>query len=151
MENDSPNLFDSEPLSVNLTVVECHEDVVMINKINEDNKTSNTEDINETNHNEVQDVVEYHTDEFDEENENDNNIENQLADNDNSINQSIEQQNGDSPQSKTKDVHKGLPPGRVKLIMKMDPDVNIVAGDAVFLVTKATVNTTTFNVILNHF
>ena len=34
-----------------------------------------------------------------------------------------------------------LPIARIKNIMKMDPDVSIVSGDAVFLVTKATVST----------
>lgn len=33
-----------------------------------------------------------------------------------------------------------LPIARIKHIMKMDPDVNIVSSDAVFLVTKATVS-----------
>lgn len=33
-----------------------------------------------------------------------------------------------------------LPMARVKNIMKMDPDVSVVSGDAVFLVTKATVS-----------
>ncbi|KAL0891889.1 hypothetical protein ABMA27_015144 [Loxostege sticticalis] len=31
-----------------------------------------------------------------------------------------------------------LPMARIKNIMKMDPDVSVVSGDAVFLVTKAT-------------
>ncbi|CAG9784857.1 unnamed protein product [Diatraea saccharalis] len=30
-----------------------------------------------------------------------------------------------------------LPMARIKNIMKMDPDVNVISGDAVFLVTKA--------------
>lgn len=34
-----------------------------------------------------------------------------------------------------------LPMARIKNIMKMDPDVSVVSGDAVFLVTKATVST----------
>lgn len=34
-----------------------------------------------------------------------------------------------------------LPMARIKNIMKMDPDVNVISGDAVFLVTKATVST----------
>lgn len=33
-----------------------------------------------------------------------------------------------------------LPMARIKNIMKMDPDVSVVSGDAVFLVTKATVS-----------
>lgn len=33
-----------------------------------------------------------------------------------------------------------LPIARIKNIMKMDPDVSVVSGDAVFLVTKATVS-----------
>lgn len=148
MENDSPNLFDSEPISVNLTVTESNKDVDMINKTNDDD-TLNIENINESNPNEEQNESEYHTDEFDEENDSDNHIENQLNNSDKSIDQSIEPQEEHSSKNKTKDVHKGLPYGRVKLIMKMDPDVNIVAGDAVFLVTKATVSTP--NVILNKF
>lgn len=50
-----------------------------------------------------------------------------------------EQQNGGANISKNT-VHKGLPMGRVKQIIKTDPDVNMVARDAVFVVTKATVN-----------
>lgn len=33
-----------------------------------------------------------------------------------------------------------LPIARIKNIMKMDPDVSVVSGEAVFLVTKATVS-----------
>lgn len=34
-----------------------------------------------------------------------------------------------------------LPMGRIKNIMKMDPDVHVLSAEAVFLVTKATVST----------
>ena len=39
-----------------------------------------------------------------------------------------------------------LPIARIKNIMKMDPDVNIVNAEAVFLVTKATVSSS-----VNHY
>ncbi|XP_026739679.1 DNA polymerase epsilon subunit 4 [Trichoplusia ni] len=43
------------------------------------------------------------------------------------------------PQSKSEVVRSTrLPIARIKNIMKMDPDVSVVSGDAVFLVTKAT-------------
>lgn len=32
-----------------------------------------------------------------------------------------------------------LPINRIKTIMKMDPDVNVINGDSAFLITKATV------------
>lgn len=137
MENDSPNLFDSEPMSVNLTVVKNSEDDILDENI-ENNEPSKVENVNnEIDSNIVQDTVEYQTDESGDEND----TEDQLVDADHSVDQSTEQQSENSLKTKTKDTHKGLPPGRVKLIMKMDPDVNIIAGDAVFLVTKATVNT----------
>lgn len=40
-----------------------------------------------------------------------------------------------------------LPMARIKNIMKMDPDVNVISGDAVFLVTKATVSIYRFEII----
>ncbi|VVC40760.1 Hypothetical protein CINCED_3A010117 [Cinara cedri] len=136
MENDSPNLFDSEPVSVQLTVVDNETDVLDDIVRTEDRPPSNVEDSNvvDGGYDEVQDHIEYQTDESDVDNEhNDLTAKDQLA-------EDVDKSDDDSAKNKTaKDVHhKGLPPGRVKLIMKMDPDVNIVAGEAVFLVTKAT-------------
>ncbi|XP_059052525.1 DNA polymerase epsilon subunit 4 [Achroia grisella] len=43
------------------------------------------------------------------------------------------------PQNKSEVIRSTrLPMARIKNIMKMDPDVSVVSGDAVFLVTKAT-------------
>ncbi|XP_022816391.1 DNA polymerase epsilon subunit 4 [Spodoptera litura] len=43
------------------------------------------------------------------------------------------------PQNKSEVIRSTrLPIARIKNIMKMDPDVSVVSGDAVFLVTKAT-------------
>jgi len=145
MENDSPNLFDSEPISVNLAFPEGTGDDNVLTEILEeiredDRKPSVIENANQKTVSNVDeppvDNTEYHTDDSDDEND--------LPADDFPVNddpdQSTELQKENSPNAKTKDVHKGLPPGRVKLIMKMDPDVNIVAGDAVFLLTKATVS-----------
>lgn len=140
MENESPNLFDSESLSVKLTVADNPDDILdeILEEIREDAKPlSNAENIEKMERTDEENVIAYHTDESGEEEVTDDL--NQTTDGDKSVDQSTEQQTEDSPITKTKDVHKGLPPGRVKLIMKMDPDVNIIAGDAVFLVTKATV------------
>ncbi|KAF0773133.1 DNA polymerase epsilon subunit 4-like [Aphis craccivora] len=143
MENDSPNLFDSEPISVNLAFPESTGDDDVLTEILEeiredDRKPSVIENANQKTDSNVDeppvDNIEYHTDDSDDEND-------LPADDlpvDADLDQSTELQKENSPNAKTKDIHKGLPPGRVKLIMKMDPDVNIVAGDAVFLLTKAT-------------
>lgn len=138
MENDSPNLFDSEPLPVKLTVAGGTDDVLteLIEEINTNDASVDAErgvDVDdEMESDEVRNAVvaEYQTDDEDEEDD-------CVADG--SVDQSAAQPGAGSPRTKAKDGHKGLPPGRVKLIMKMDPDVNIVAGDAVFLLTKATV------------
>lgn len=141
METDSPNLFDSEPVPVELTAVAAaatnpvdSDDVLaeIIEEIRDGDGPSGVEiSVHAGND---RDAVEYRTDESDDENE--DAVEDQPADADRSAGGEHDE---DSAKSKTRDVHKGLPPGRVKLIMKMDPDVNIVAGDAVFLLTKATV------------
>lgn len=127
MENESPNLFDSEPVSVKLTVAENPDDVLEEKHENIGN-ASVDEDAEEDGDSEQRSVVEYRTDD-----EDDDDV-NESAD----VDRSAERQE-DGTASKATAVHKGLPPGRVKLIMKMDPDVNIVAGEAVFLLTKATV------------
>jgi len=144
MENDSPNLFDSEPMSVKLDFPESaidKDDVLteILEEINDEDRTPAPVEENAVElptdsivDEPLVDTVEYHTDESDDEDDP------QTADAD--PDQSTGSRKEDSPAAKTKDVHKGLPPGRVKLIMKMDPDVNIVAGEAVFLVTKATVS-----------
>jgi len=135
MENDSPNLFDSEPVTVELTTVAENVDDVLaefIDEINGKTATGDAENIIEDG-NEVHEG--YHTDESDDKNEDEEFVDDQLENTDKSIDHSIDQQ---EESSKTKHVNKGLPPGRVKLIMKMDPDVNIIASDAVFLLTKAT-------------
>lgn len=107
MENESPNLFDSEPVITRIVAEENHDDV--LTELIEEIRDEVTHDVGD---------------------------ENDGADD----RSSIEQRDDEHPEPKTKDVvHKGLPPGRVKLIMKMDPDVNIVATDAVFVLTKATV------------
>ncbi|XP_025203633.1 DNA polymerase epsilon subunit 4-like [Melanaphis sacchari] len=142
MENDSPNLFDSEPMSVNLAFPENKgdDDVLteILEEIHEDDRRppviENTSEMTNSNIDELPvDTFEYHTDDSD---ENDGTADDLPVEAD--PNQSTESQKEDSSNAKTKDIHKGLPPGRVKLIMKMDPDVNIVASDAVFLLTKAT-------------
>jgi len=127
MENESPNLFDSEPLLVNLTTVAGDKPDDVLAEIIEGTHVALSDNVENTDgdHHVRDDADQYRTDESDEDDE--------RAD------RSTEQQNDGTPETKTKDVHKGLPPGRVKLIMKMDPDVNIVAADAVFLLTKATV------------
>jgi len=148
MEDDSPNLFDSEPMSVKLNFPEStvNDDDILTEILEEireedhrppveENPNGATTDDNIADEPLV-DTVEYHTDDSDDEN--------LLTADDPPADADPDQPTGsrkeDSPGAKTKDVHKGLPPGRVKLIMKMDPDVNIVAGEAVFLVTKATVS-----------
>lgn len=128
MENDSPNLFDSEPVSVQLTVVDNHDDDILAKEIREfgdEVQQQNT-------------VDEYRTDESDDENkDNGDTDKNQLAAH---VEKSVKEVGIEDSIKTAKDVqHKGLPPGRVKLIMKMDPDVNIIAREAVYLVTKATV------------
>lgn len=152
MENDSPNLFDSEPMSVRLEFPEDavvdQDDVLadILEEIREDdhrrppvventvtNETAADSDVDEP----PVDDPEYHTDDSDDE-DGGGTADDPSADA--ILDQSTESRKEDSPGAKTKDVHKGLPTGRVKLIMKMDPDVNIVAGDAVFLLTKATVS-----------
>jgi len=143
MENDSPNLFDSEPMSVKLNFPENTADDILteiLEEIREDrgppvveNATESTDSIVDE---PLVDTVEYHTDDSDDEDGHTADDPQVDADPD----QSTGSRKDDSPGAKTKDIHKGLPPGRVKLIMKMDPDVNIVAGEAVFLVTKATVS-----------
>lgn len=140
MENDSPNLFDSETMSVKLTVADNHDDILaeIIEEVHQNGKPlSSAESNKETERINEQNVIDFHTDESDDEEVVDDL--NQSTECDKLVDQSSEHQKDDSPMTKAKDVHKGLPPGRVKLIMKMDPDVNIIAGDAVFLVTKATV------------
>jgi len=143
MENDSPNLFDSEPMSVKLAFPENassnNDDILteILEEIHEEDRTppivENDSQMTDCNIDKPPiGTFEYHTDDSDGENDN------LLVDAD--PDQSTESLKEDSPNVKTKDIHKGLPPGRVKLIMKMDPDVNIVAGDAVFLLTKATVS-----------
>lgn len=156
MENDSPNLFDSEPTSVKLTFPKnagVDEDDILteiLEEIREDNDDERRPPVVEnaalTTDRDVGepsvDAFVYHTDDSDEENGNTADDRPEDADDrpeDADPDQSTESRKEDSPGARTKDVHKGLPPGRVKLIMKMDPDVNIVAGDAVFLLTKATV------------
>lgn len=143
MENDSPNLFDSEPSSVKLDFPEntVNEDNILteiLEEIHEDNRRPFVENDSKTTDYIADEppinTVEYHTDDSDDENS--RTADDPLVDAD--PGQSTESRKEESPGAKTKDVHKGLPPGRVKLIMKMDPDVNIVAGDAVFLLTKAT-------------
>lgn len=164
MENDSPNLFDSEPMSVKLNFPENTADdndilaEMLVEISEEDRRPPVVENIAEATDSIVDeplvDTVEYHTDDSDD--EEGHTAEEPLVDTveyhtddsdgeddpppDADPDQSTGLQKEDSPGAKTKDVHKGLPPGRVKLIMKMDPDVNIVAGEAVFLVTKATVS-----------
>jgi len=143
MENDSPNLFDSEPMSVNLNYPEntADDDEILteiLEEVREEDRgppvVENADEATDSIVDEpLVETVEYHTDDSDDEDTVDDPPE---ADPD----QSTGSRKEDSPGAKTKDVHKGLPPGRVKLIMKMDPDVNIVAGEAVFLVTKATVS-----------
>ncbi|XP_026818784.1 uncharacterized protein LOC113557453 [Rhopalosiphum maidis] len=145
MENDSPNLFDSEPMSVKLTFPEntssSNDDILteILEEIHEEDRrpaiVENDSQMTDCNVNKPPiGTFEYHTDDSDD--ENDRTADDLLVDVD--PDQSTESLKEDSPNVKTKDIHKGLPPGRVKLIMKMDPDVNIVAGDAVFLLTKAT-------------
>lgn len=145
MEDDSPNLFDSEPMSVKLNFPEStvdEDDILteILEEIREEDRrppveenpaASSTDGIGDE---PLVNSIEYHTDDSDDE-------DGLTADDppaDTDPDQSTGSRKEDSPGAKTKDVHKGLPPGRVKLIMKMDPDVNIVAGEAVFLVTKAT-------------
>lgn len=119
MENDSPNLFDSEAGSVALTVSDCHQPA--------------DEGAND-------DAVEYRTDESADENVvAGDDVDDGGGKEDPSVDRSAEQRLPTEGSDKPKDAPKGLPPGRVKLIMKMDPDVNIVAADAVYLLTKATV------------
>lgn len=119
MENDSPNLFDSEPGSVVLTVsADCRQPA--------------GEEADD-------DAVESRADESADENVVDDGgggKEGPAA-----VDGSAEQRLSAEGSDKPKDAPKGLPPGRVKLIMKMDPDVSIVAADAVYLLTKATVGT----------
>lgn len=147
MENDSPNLFDSEPMSVHLNYpanTADNDDVLneILEEIREEesgppiveNAVEATDSIVDE---PLVDTVEYHTDDSDD--EDGHTADDTPADANADPDQSTGSQKEDSPGAKTKDVHKGLPPGRVKLIMKMDPDVNIVAGEAVFLITKATV------------
>lgn len=137
MDNDSPNLFDSEPLTVELQVAADHSLLGELNEADGVSVTGNlgartdVEDLQDTNQD-----YQYQTDESD--------------DNDEAVDDPPEMDSVDQPPGessvKTKEVHhKGLPPGRVKLIMKMDPDVNIVAGEAVFLLTKATVSTSAYH------
>ncbi|XP_015378072.1 PREDICTED: DNA polymerase epsilon subunit 4 [Diuraphis noxia] len=139
MDNDSPNLFDSEPMEVKLNFAENKDDVLadILEEIHDEDRTAAPAEENAVElptdgvvDEPLVDTVEYHTDEDD------------LAADDPPAGADPKHSTGSpkdgSPAAKTKDVHKGLPPGRVKLIMKMDPDVNIVAGEAVFLVTKAT-------------
>lgn len=150
MENDSPNLFDSEPMVVTLDFPKStidKDDVLteILEEINDEDRTPapvEEKAVELPTHSIVDeplvDTVEYHTDESDDEDDPAADDDPPAADAD--PDQSTGSPKEDSPAAKTKDVHKGLPPGRVKLIMKMDPDVNIVAGEAVFLVTKATVS-----------
>lgn len=119
MENDSPNLFGSEPGPVVLAVSDFRGPAD--EQANDDAA-----------------AVEYHTDESADENvaEGDDDDGQQEGP---AVDGSAEQRL--PAEDKPKDAPKGLPPGRVKLIMKMDPDVSIVAADAVYLLTKATVGT----------
>lgn len=145
MDQDTPDLFDSEPVSVNLTVAksntEVNTDDILAEIIEEidDTRASNVDNNEADDQVQEEPMEEFHTDESDIENEDGDTINIQLNGDgvDESVDQSTELQ-GEEP-TKTKAVHKGLPPGRVKLIMKMDPDVHLVASDAVFILTKATV------------
>lgn len=144
---DTPDLFDSEPMSINLKVPDNPELTVVDNVLTkmlgeiQETKTSDKETAESSTTDTLQEnSIEYHTDLSE-----DDDIEgaqNQTEDASLSVNdESAAQLENNTPKSasKTKDVYKGLPPGRVKLIMKMDPDVNIIAADAVLLLTKATV------------
>lgn len=132
MEDDSPNLFDSEPVPVKLLTTAA-------DPVDSDDASAETPDGPGPSGVEISAAaVEYRTDESEDEND-DRSADGQDGDPDRPAD-GQDGPDGDPARSKTaKDVHRGLPPGRVKLIMKMDPDVNIVAGDAVFLLTKATV------------
>jgi DNA polymerase epsilon subunit 4 len=151
MENDSPNLFDSEPMTVQLSVPEKSTDDVLAEILEDVRGDVNEENdvVDGTIADGVRDAVEYHTDDDDDEDDDENHDVNDrsAADQELGDDQSVDQltateQTDGSLNTQAKNVHKGLPPGRVKLIMKMDPDVNIVAGDAVYILTKATVSNT---------
>lgn len=163
MENDSPNLFDSEPMTVQLTAVpentaddvsaEIPEDDVLGDADGGNDVVDGTQEVRNN-------AVDYHTDddgESDDENvdlndRNSTGADQELAGDDGPADQLTETEPTDgSPNATAKDVHKGLPLGRVKLIMKMDPDVNIVAADAVYILTKATVNHTRYGHLPDHF
>ena len=75
----------------------------------------------------------------------------EITDSELSVIKDSEEQN--NLEKKTQNVNKvevirstKLPIARIKNIMKMDPDVNIVNAEAVFLVTKATVSSS-----VNHY
>lgn len=149
MENDSPNLFDSEPMTVQLSVPRNPVDDVLAEILEDVRGDADGENdiIDGTVADGVQNAVEYHTDDDDDDDDdenqdvNDRSVVDQELGDDQPVDQLTETEQTDgSPNNRTKNVHKGLPPGRVKLIMKMDPDVNIVAGDAVYILTKATVS-----------
>lgn len=76
----------------------------------------------------------------------------EVTDSENTIQQSniasSEEQSDVRPQVQVKEKAEvirstKLPMARIKNMMKMDPDVSVISGDAVFLVTKATVSLST--------
>lgn len=149
MDNDTPELFDSEPVAVKLTVADGRDgdisnDDIRDGDISNDDIREGGPPVNaEDGSNAIDDksdgmirrenVVEYRTDDDDDD---DGIYDRSAEDTDRPAGRVVD---GDSSKTTENVRHKGLPPGRVKLIMKMDPDVNIVAGEAVYLVTKATV------------
>lgn len=170
MENDSPNLFDSEPVTVQLTVPEntAHDDddrdnvlTEILHGVRDDGVPDERDTTDEVRNNAV---VEYHTDDDGDGDGDGDGDEGAWVDENVDLNDrsAADQELNDDDDddrpadrltetdkthgTKARDVHKGLPPGRVKLIMKMDPDVNIVAADAVYILTKATVMT---SVVIN--
>lgn len=68
-------------------------------------------------------------------------VENEIVDNNEAVDVNIEgdnefqTHNEEQPEKILK-----LPMGRIKKIMKMDPDVSLASQEAVFLITKATVS-----------
>ncbi|XP_050542672.1 DNA polymerase epsilon subunit 4 [Daktulosphaira vitifoliae] len=140
---DTPNLFDSNPVAINIKVNDRNKTVVddvlneILNDIQDIEPSKNLDIESPISEVTKENTTEYCTDNSD--NEEANLYTSQIDSSDKSYDE-LMQHNDDTSKNvpKAKDSHKGLPPGRVKLIMKMDPDVNIIAGEAVFLVTKAT-------------